>query len=333
MSSDMNTQKAPLLSVIVPVFNTGPFITQCVDALLNQEIDAFEVILIDDGSTDGSSELCDRLARKDSRIVVLHKTNEGVSAARNDGLDMARGLYVWFCDSDDWVSPGAFGLLAETITADVPDAICFSFNTIDEDGGIISQVPAPRDSVRPEDGPLQCDNKLYAWSQVIRRDLVCDMRFDTSLALLEDRDFMYAACLSAAGNMVSLASPLYNYRIERKDSAIHSVTADKVAGAYRVEKKIYERELARGCISPAYELMAARALSAMSTIGKVEGCNAECRSIANYLLLNDHTALLPIAARLKTKIAANAPGFFIGMGNAASHAKGCIKRILRRANP
>ena len=110
------------------------------------------------------------------------------------------------------------------------------------------------------------------------------------------------------------------------------MTAKKSLVAYRVERKIYESELARGYISPAYELMAVRALSAMSAIGKVEGCNAECRSIANYLLLNNHTALLPIAIRLKTKIAAEAPAFFIGVGNAVSRAKGHIKRILRKTN-
>lgn len=96
----------PEISIIVPVYRAEQYLTRCVDSLLAQTFTDFELLLIDDASPDKSGELCDILAKKDSRIRVLHKqTNAGASAARNTGLDMASGNYVMFCDSDDVVSP------------------------------------------------------------------------------------------------------------------------------------------------------------------------------------------------------------------------------------
>ena len=92
-------------SIIVPVYNSESFIKVCLDSILEQTYPDFELLLIDDGSTDRSGEICDKYAGKDSRIRVFHEKNEGVSASRNKGLEMASGRYVNFVDSDDWVSP------------------------------------------------------------------------------------------------------------------------------------------------------------------------------------------------------------------------------------
>lgn len=99
----------PLISVIVPVYRVEEYLSRCVDSLLNQTYDNLEVILVDDGSPDGSGAICDAYAARDPRVRVLHKENGGLSSARNAGLDVARGAYIGFVDSDDWVEPETYG--------------------------------------------------------------------------------------------------------------------------------------------------------------------------------------------------------------------------------
>lgn len=94
-----------LISIIIPVYNTDKYLSECIDSVLNQNYHKFELILIDDGSTDNSGIICDEYARKDERIISLHQNNAGVSAARNKGLETARGEYIVFIDSDDKVAP------------------------------------------------------------------------------------------------------------------------------------------------------------------------------------------------------------------------------------
>lgn len=98
----------PIISVIIPVYNVENFLHRCIDSVLKQTMQDFEVILINDGSEDYSGKICDDFAKKDKRITVVHKKNARVSAARNDGLKIAKGKYVSFIDSDDWIEPNMF---------------------------------------------------------------------------------------------------------------------------------------------------------------------------------------------------------------------------------
>lgn len=93
----------PIVSIIVPVFNTEKYIDRCIKSILNQTFSDFELLLINDGSTDTSGEICDEYAKKDNRVRVFHEKNKGVSSARNLGLDNSKGEWITFCDSDDWV--------------------------------------------------------------------------------------------------------------------------------------------------------------------------------------------------------------------------------------
>lgn len=115
----------PKISVIVPVYNVEKYLSRCVNSILAQSFLDFELILIDDGSTDESGRICDEYAEKDSRIKVFHKKNGGLSSARNEGIEYARGSYISFVDSDDWVSPDYLEylfLLIKKYDADVVSA-------------------------------------------------------------------------------------------------------------------------------------------------------------------------------------------------------------------
>lgn len=96
-------EKKGYVSIVVPVYNVETRIQRCIDSVIGQTYSLWELILVDDGSKDKSLELCKRAADKDDRIIVISKSNEGVSSARNAGLDAAKGEFVIFCDSDDWL--------------------------------------------------------------------------------------------------------------------------------------------------------------------------------------------------------------------------------------
>lgn len=98
--------KQSLISVIVPVYNVKEYLNTCVESILNQTHENLEVILVDDGSTDGSGEICDSYAKTDTRVQVLHTTNGGQAAARNRGIEVCKGEYLTFIDSDDSMEPG-----------------------------------------------------------------------------------------------------------------------------------------------------------------------------------------------------------------------------------
>lgn len=117
----------PLVSVIVPVYNTAGYLGECLESLKEQSLKDIEIIVIDDGSTDGSGQICDSFAEEDDRFVVLHKENEGVSVARNIGLDYARGRYLMFVDSDDWVEPEFCEMPYRIAQENCADIVVFSF--------------------------------------------------------------------------------------------------------------------------------------------------------------------------------------------------------------
>ena len=112
----------PAVSIVVPVYRVENYLEQCLDSLLAQTLGSIEVIVVDDGSPDGSGAIADRYAQKDGRVRVIHQRNAGLGPARNAGIAAARGTYVGFVDSDDWVEPEMFGRLyeaAQTVGADI----------------------------------------------------------------------------------------------------------------------------------------------------------------------------------------------------------------------
>ena len=98
----------PLISVIVPVYKVEPYLARCIDSILAQTFTDFELILIDDGSPDNCGRICDEYSQKNNRIQVIHKENGGLSSARNAGMEICKGDYIYFIDSDDWIEPDMY---------------------------------------------------------------------------------------------------------------------------------------------------------------------------------------------------------------------------------
>lgn len=218
------------ISVIIPVYNTERFLPQCIDSILSQTFVFFELLLIDDGSTDTSGLVCDEYARKDKRIKVFHKENEGVSLARNFGLDHAKGEYVCFVDSDDWVEVDYLEFLVSNIGK--ADILFFSFFWHYEDGCVQAVSPGnfqADETTRIYESILHLKkNNLgvnffgFTWNKIFKMEVIQKhgIRFIRNLNVSEDEIFTLSYCLQAKSTKVC-SKPIYNYRW-RKNGLTHA---------------------------------------------------------------------------------------------------------------
>ena len=116
------------ISVIIPVYNCKMYLRQCIESVINQDEKNIEIILVDDGSTDGSSSICEEYAKKDKRITFVHKKNEGVSVARNVGLKNAKGKYIAFVDADDYINPKTYSKAFEHMEKNNLDLLIWNYS-------------------------------------------------------------------------------------------------------------------------------------------------------------------------------------------------------------
>ena len=191
----MSTTSNHLVSIIVPVFNAEKYIFRCLESLVNQTYKYLEIILVDDGSLDKSGNLCDEFAKKDARIRVIHQENQGVSAARQKGLDTAIGEYVIHADPDDWVEPDWLEILYHEAEQTKADMVMCDFERVYSDKTVYySQKPT---SLKNEDILEDLISERIwgpCWNKLVRRD--CFMKynvcFNPKMNLWED---LYVNCL------------------------------------------------------------------------------------------------------------------------------------------
>ena len=220
----------PAVSIIVPVYNAERTVGRCIESILNQEYTDFELLLVNDGSTDASGFLCDSYAAKDARIRVIHKKNGGVSAARNTALDLAQGTYLQFLDSDDWLTPDATSSLVRAAEDTGCDLIVADFyrvigervsqkGDIDEDGVMTREEYAAHMMENPADfyyGVMW--NKLYRADIVhAHDDIICAEDMDWSEDL-----YFNLSYIRYAEKFYALSTPIYNY-YNTPGSAVHTV--------------------------------------------------------------------------------------------------------------
>lgn len=198
------------ISIIIPVYNAEKFLRACVESLQEQRGCDFEIILVDDGSTDRSSSICDEYAEADSRIRVIHKPNGGVSSARNMGLKAVTGNWLMFVDADDMLYPGALQKLAETISHEEVDILQFAFNRKWEVGQSERMQPT---KLQPKDYLQTNFYKVCAACILVKASLIYKnhITFNESVKLAEDQMFVFDL-FNHANTVMRIGDILYYYR-------------------------------------------------------------------------------------------------------------------------
>lgn len=214
----------PMVSIIVPIYNAEQYLRRCVDSILNQEYTDFELLLVNDGSTDASGDICEEYGDQDPRVIVIQKENTGVSDSRNRALDRARGKYLQFLDSDDWITQDATRLFVRAAEEYGCDMVISDFyrvvgerlspkGDIEEEGVLTREEFAAHMMENPADfyyGVL--------WNKLYRRDIVEEhkLRMDTDISWCED--FMFnLEYICYAKVFYALHAPIYYY-VKRKGS-------------------------------------------------------------------------------------------------------------------
>lgn len=210
-----------LVSIIVPVYKVEKYLGKCIESILAQTYQCWELILVNDGSPDHSGEICDEYARKDIRVRAFHKENAGVSSARNLGLDNAKGDYIMFVDADDWLSVDCLEVCVNEIIESNLDAIQFGFISVTSDKEI-PNLQAATISLNGEQYIQSNSFNVCAGGGMYKRDIIerYNLRFHSQLKLAEDQIFVLSF-FKQVQRIKYLDLGLYYY-LQREDSAIHT---------------------------------------------------------------------------------------------------------------
>lgn len=206
-------------SIIIPVYNTQDFLHNCIDSVLAQTYTDFELLLINDGSTDNSAVICNQYANSDKRINVVHKKNGGVSSARNIGINISKGEYIWFIDADDWVEPHALDMVFKLLKKDNRYLYAFSYNNIYLDKNIVvSSLDETLDiNIKTETLKYNAIVVYFFNREIILKN---QLYFDENMRYAEDIEFVMKYLFIV--KKVSYSSDIiYNYRRDNLNSAMN----------------------------------------------------------------------------------------------------------------
>lgn len=230
--------EAPLISVIVPAYNAKKYLPACVASVQRQEHQNWELLLIDDGSTDGSGALCDELAAADGRVKPHHQQNAGVSAARNAGIVRARGEYVMFLDADDELMPGCMTSLLDALRQTGAD-IAAGKSTQDSFAWNHPQSRFVWNGEEGVSGSLGDHPLTYsAWGKLYRRAVIGDTRFRRDIRINEDSFFLFCL-LCKQPRFVGMDQVIYRYNVV-PTGASRAAFSEKYFDIFRVADLKYE---------------------------------------------------------------------------------------------
>ena len=235
--------RKPLISVIVPVYNVEKYLARCVDSILAQTYSHLEIILVDDGSQDDSGKICDEYAAKDARIQVIHKENGGLSSARNAGIDAAKGEYLAFVDSDDWIEPDAYDRMMELIEKYSVKLVCAGrYDAGGETGEKQLGLCPPKEEVVTTE---ELVGRVFTWDNC--DSSACDKLYHRSLfenhrfplgKVSEDVSVMYRVLLQT-DKAAMCDRPVYNY-YHRPGSISNATISEKTFHYSQHTARIYE---------------------------------------------------------------------------------------------
>ncbi len=300
-------QNDPKISCIVPVYNVEKYLHRCIDSILAQTFTDFELILVDDGSPDGCPAICDEYAEKDGRVRVIHQANAGVSAARNAGLDAARGEWITFVDSDDWVERDfLFEQFSDATSGNFEAVVCGLFGRGKPRRIELNREAAKRNIFK------QGGFGGFSFLRLIRRRNVGALRFDETISYMEDVLFFWKF-FDGCNAILWTDKPLYHYEANT-DSVTHlpglttqARTAIKALNIIVAEERTMTvRNLAKSALLLFYS----SCLYSYVCSGQEKPGFEECLSMVrrNYLkiLLNVH---IPIKRKILLTFILLAPDF------------------------
>lgn len=227
-----------MISVVVPVYKVEPYLAQCVDSILSQTYQDLEILLIDDGSPDKCPAMCDEYAKKDKRIRVIHQENQGLAEVRNVGIREAKGEYIQYVDSDDWIEPDMLETCYNFMKKYDADIVCF--RAIGEyEGGIqghlgLNYSPRLMDSAEAVSVlffPHYVD--VIAWNKLMKAEILRGIEYPTG-KLYEDMYTTYKI-LANARKILCISNELYHYR--KREGSI---------GSYKFSRSTYDLADAAG---------------------------------------------------------------------------------------
>ena len=254
-------------SIVIPVYNVEKYLNECVDSVLSQSFEDFELILVDDGSRDKSGNMCDGYALRDSRVKVIHKENGGQSSARNRGIEMASGEFAVFLDSDDMLCDKDFLLDVHDAIEEDTDVVTFRYCKYYEDGRTVSCGSSLadvdcRDKISFLKGLVSRDAFFCScWSKATRMSILNehDVRFDESLSC-EDMDW-YFNVVSHANIFKAIDKPYVYYRqransvtssFKKKSITDYIITIEKWRARFEAIENELEREVMLSALSKLY---------------------------------------------------------------------------------
>lgn len=294
----LKREKEPAITVIMPVYKVEKYLRRCIESVLSQTFHDWELILVDDGSPDTCGAICDEYANKDSRIIVIHQKNQGLSAARNTGIRAAKGSYLYFIDSDDFIPSDALEFEYNLAIAENVDFVIAGHSRVEPDGSIHADTTRWPERATTEEVQLALlRDKLpnFAWGRLSRRSLWENLRFPVGV-LIEDMHVTPRLAYKAEKIAYTKRS-LYYYSNENTDSIMHSGGASYIRRKYGqflgwiVHEKTareYAPEYVNECVAKATHL-------AVRTYTLNEDMNIltseERKNIYDYLKSHNHLAL------------------------------------------
>lgn len=240
--------KQPKISVIVPVYNVEKYLRRCVDSILSQTFTDFELLLIDDGSTDASGSICDEYALKDNRVLVFHKDNEGISRTRQYGFDLCSGSYVQFIDSDDWVEKTMLSDMYNKVTFENSDIVACNFYMEQFQGSEPIEITFNNDV----EYKRICIQSFWTvlWRHLIRKQFVLDNNINFPLGIDGGEDYQFiTTCVMSTSKISCCNKKLYHYNCINTQSFMHMPDYNKLYFQVLATENVIRELSTRGCVS------------------------------------------------------------------------------------
>ena len=239
----------PLLTVVIPVYNVEKYLKRCIESILIQEWKNYDILLVDDGSTDNSPQICDDYAKAYDFISVIHKKNGGLSAARNTGISHAEGEYVYFPDSDDWIEPNTFSDLAEVIESDQYDIISFNREFVKSEADIIKSDSKQSKRLTGKEALVEMFSygfiTGFANDKIYRKALFTKNNIQFPVGkYYEDLGTNYKLFL-AAKKIYATNQKYYHYLIDNPDSITQSWNEKKFSDMFGFYKEVFYSDFVR----------------------------------------------------------------------------------------